>query len=147
MHDIADDSTIACLQHVKYPDKLPSEYICLGYLPLSVAPIRTGPHRRPPAAAALLQRDHAWLISHRDDSADSAHAAAFRQLQARRLAGEPVAYLLGEREFYSRMFRITPDVLIPRPETELLVELALAHAPQSAPCARSIWAPAAASSH
>lgn len=79
----------------------------------------------------VLQRDHAWLISHRDDSADSAHAAAFRQLQARRLAGEPVAYLLGEREFYSRMFRITPDVLIPRPETELLVELALAHAPQS----------------
>lgn len=78
----------------------------------------------------ILDCDHAWLISHRDDHASTEHVEAFRQLQAKRLAGEPVAYLLGEREFFSRMFTVTPDVLIPRSETELLVELALAHAPQ-----------------
>jgi release factor glutamine methyltransferase len=48
----------------------------------------------------------------------------------RRYAGEPIAYLVGTREFYGLPFRVTPDVLIPRPETELLVELALRHLPQ-----------------
>lgn len=48
----------------------------------------------------------------------------------RRLAGEPVAYILGEREFYGLDFQVTPDVLIPRSETELLVELALARVPE-----------------
>jgi release factor glutamine methyltransferase len=52
-------------------------------------------------------------------------AARFRLLVARRLRGEPVAYLLGEREFYGRRFLVDPRVLIPRPETEHLVEAAL----------------------
>jgi release factor glutamine methyltransferase len=51
----------------------------------------------------------------------------FRALVERREAGEPVAYLVGEREFFGRPFLVTPAVLIPRPDTELLVELALAH--------------------
>ena len=51
--------------------------------------------------------------------------AAFRELVRRRAEGTPVAYLVGRREFYSLSFRVTPDVLIPRPETELLVVAAL----------------------
>ena len=55
-----------------------------------------------------------------------AAAAPYRQLVARRCAGEPVAYLRGYKEFYGRPFVVGRDVLIPRPETELLVEAALA---------------------
>ncbi|CAL93599.1 peptide chain release factor N(5)-glutamine methyltransferase [Azoarcus olearius] len=51
----------------------------------------------------------------------------FSRLVERRVEGEPVAYLIGEREFYGRSFAVTPAVLIPRPDTELLVELAVAH--------------------
>lgn len=57
-------------------------------------------------------------------------SAAFETLLARRLAGEPVAYILGEREFYGLMLEVTPAVLIPRPETELLVDTAIALRPQ-----------------
>lgn len=53
------------------------------------------------------------------------HCQQFLALASRREAGEPIAYLLGEREFYGRGFKVSPDVLIPRPETELLVEVAL----------------------
>ncbi len=55
------------------------------------------------------------------DPADEALRAAFRELVRRRAEGTPVAYLVGHREFYSLDFRVTPDVLIPRPETEVLV--------------------------
>ena len=57
-------------------------------------------------------------------------ATAFDALLARRLAGEPVAYILGEREFYGLALEVTPAVLIPRPETELLVDTALATKPK-----------------
>ena len=60
-----------------------------------------------------------------DDVPDDERRAAFRELVRRRAEGTPVAYLVGRREFYSLMFRVTPDVLIPRPETELLVVAAL----------------------
>ncbi|HYJ18526.1 MAG TPA: peptide chain release factor N(5)-glutamine methyltransferase [Burkholderiales bacterium] len=67
----------------------------------------------------------AWLSAHRDDSADSAQTIRFRMLLKQRSVGQPVAYLTGKREFYGREFRVTPDVLIPRPDTETLVEAAL----------------------
>lgn len=67
----------------------------------------------------------AWLIAHENDAIPDVALAVYGKLLARRLAGEPVAYLLGEKEFFGRTFKVNPAVLIPRPETELLVELAL----------------------
>lgn len=71
----------------------------------------------------------AWLIAHDRDTPSDAQIAAADTLLTRRLAGEPIAYLVGTREFYGRPFEVSPAVLIPRPDTELLVELALAHMP------------------
>lgn len=73
----------------------------------------------------VLGVGHAWLIAHGRDALDSAPAAVFAALSERRRAGEPVAYLVGSREFYGLAIQVTPAVLIPRPETELLVDLAL----------------------
>jgi release factor glutamine methyltransferase len=67
-----------------------------------------------------------WLIAHGRDELDAHHVAAIERLVERRAAGEPVAYILGEREFFGRTFRVTPDTLIPRPETEHVIEAALA---------------------
>lgn len=75
----------------------------------------------------VLQWPAARLVARPESQLDASDWAAFRQLIERRVAGEPVAYLVGEREFFGRSFLVTPAVLIPRPETELLVELALAH--------------------
>ena len=76
-------------------------------------------------AAFALDLDRAAIAAHPMRPVDAPAAARLQTLFARRRAGEPVAYLLGQREFWSRDFRLTPAVLIPRPETELLVETAL----------------------
>ncbi|KAB2312582.1 peptide chain release factor N(5)-glutamine methyltransferase [Betaproteobacteria bacterium SCN2] len=73
--------------------------------------------------------NRAWLIAHEHDELPAAPLEKYQALLARRLAGEPVAYLLGEKEFFGRSFHVTPAVLVPRPETELLVELALEKLP------------------
>ena len=65
------------------------------------------------------------LYTRFDDIPDETERTAFRELVRRRAEGAPVAYLVGRREFYSLSFRVTPDVLIPRPETEFLVVAAL----------------------
>ena len=83
-----------------------------------------------PADAALLLahvlgRPRGWLHAHGDEEVGAAEAERFEQLLARRLAGEPVAYLTGTRGFWSFALSVTPDTLVPRPETERLVELAL----------------------
>lgn len=88
--------------------------------------------RIPPSEARLLlhhvcRRPAAHLAAWPEEVLPMAEWDAFRVLVGRRAAGEPVAYLTGEREFYGRVFKVSPKVLIPRPETELLVELALAH--------------------
>lgn len=74
----------------------------------------------------VLDRPAAWLIAHDDQVLDEDELLAFASLAARRAGGEPVAYLVGHREFFGREFAVSGDVLIPRPETELLVEIALA---------------------
>ena len=67
----------------------------------------------------------AWVTTHTDQVADSDAAERFQSLVALRVGGHPVAYLLGVKEFYGLPLRVTPDVLIPRPETEELVGAAL----------------------
>lgn len=73
----------------------------------------------------VLRRNLAWLAAHGDEPMTAREAKAFDALARRRRDGEPIAYLTGRREFYGLDLEVTPDVLIPRPETELLVELAL----------------------
>lgn len=80
----------------------------------------------------LLEKNLAWLEAHRDDELPEAIVLRFTERVTRRAEGEPVAYLLGSREFYGRDFAVTPAVLIPRHETELLVELALIKLPKLA---------------
>lgn len=77
-----------------------------------------------------LSVERVWLYAHGDDLISADSAAMFHVLIARRAAGEPLAYITGRREFFSLDLVVTPDVLIPRAETELLVELALHKIPQ-----------------
>jgi release factor glutamine methyltransferase len=75
----------------------------------------------------LTQRSRAQLLAFDDAPVDALTAALFRIAAQRRAAGEPLAYITGTREFWSMPLVVSPAVLVPRPETELLVELCLAH--------------------
>ncbi len=75
--------------------------------------------------AHVLDVERTWLVAHSDERLESEQVKAFERLVKRRLAREPVAYLVGHKEFYGHDFIVTPDVLIPRPETEDLVDLTL----------------------
>lgn len=76
----------------------------------------------------VLGVERAYLLAHPEAELTAEQAERFEAWVARCAAGEPVAYILGRRAFYDRDFFVTPDVLIPRPETELLLENALAWA-------------------
>lgn len=80
--------------------------------------------------AHVLGKSHGWLYAHDDAQVDAEAMARFDQLVARRQHGEPVAYITGRRGFWTLDLLVTPDTLIPRPETELLVELALQRIPE-----------------
>ena len=75
--------------------------------------------------AHALRVERPWIVAHGRDPVPDAQAQAVEALFARRRAGEPIAYLTGEREFYSLALHVIPGVLIPRPETELVVDQAL----------------------
>ncbi len=83
--------------------------------------------------ARALDVDRTWLIAHDRDLLPPEQLQAVEAQVRRRTRGEPLAYILGEREFYGRSFKVSPDVLIPRPDTELLVEAALERLPQERP--------------
>ena len=109
-------------------------------LPTSVgAALALARGRLPASEARLLLREilgctAAQIAAYPERALAAGQAGRFVELLTRRVAGEPVAYLLGEREFYGRRFGVSPAVLIPRPETELVVDLVLARvAPGSAP--------------
>ena len=94
---------------------------------------RIGREDAEPLLIHALGVDRAWLFAHATDPVAAAAAARVRALVERRAAGEPVAYLTGRRGFWTLDLEVTPDTLIPRPETELLVELALARIGRDAP--------------
>lgn len=77
----------------------------------------------------LLQQNRAWLIAHDDQTLPEAMAAAFEDGRRRVADGEPLAYLIGEQAFYGLRLQVTPAVLVPRPDTETLVDWALALLP------------------
>ncbi len=74
----------------------------------------------------VLGSSRSGLVVRGSDAIDGSSCSAYEELIARRRGGQPLAYLTGSREFWSLPLIVTPDVLVPRPETELLVELALA---------------------
>lgn len=78
----------------------------------------------------VMQLSHVQLLTQSERTLTDEEAARLNELVARRIAGEPVAYLIGEREFFGLPFGVNASVLIPRPETELLVELAMERLPQ-----------------
>jgi release factor glutamine methyltransferase len=82
----------------------------------------------------VLRVNRAYLMTYPERELDAGELAAYTTLLTRRLQGEPMAYLFGEREFYGLMFNVTTATLIPRPDTELLVGLALARIPLGQPC-------------
>lgn len=82
--------------------------------------------------AHSLGLERSALYAHPEQAPGAEQLATCRACIAERASGKPLAYLTGEKEFWSMAFKVTPDTLIPRPETELLVELALAHAPPHA---------------
>ena len=83
--------------------------------------------------AFVLAKNRSYLRAWNDKILDTAIVERFEFLISRRLEGVPIAYLTGTREFWSREFIVSPDVLIPRPDTELLIELCLAQIPENAP--------------
>ncbi len=102
------------------------------FLSRATGQLQSGPHAERARADAetlllhVLEANRAWLISHGEDGIGEESASRYTELVERRFRGEPIQYITGETEFYGLPFRVTPDVLIPRPETEHLVEQAIA---------------------
>lgn len=85
-----------------------------------------------------LDRPREWLIAHDDEPVDGAVALRFERDLRQRAAGTPLAYLLGEKEFHGLMLEVRPAVLVPRPETELLVDWAIERLREAGPAPRGV---------
>src|SRR3974390_3533763 len=111
------------------------------------AQLSTGPHpdrARRDAETLLLHvtgKSKAWLMTHDDEDFAGCNAIRYQGILDRRAKGEPLQYITGEAEFYGLPFRVTPDVLIPRPETEHLIEkvIELVGAPSFPRSVREGW--------
>jgi release factor glutamine methyltransferase len=79
-----------------------------------------------------IDMPRSYLFAHPEDELDALTQARFEAVVARREAGMPIAYIMGSREFWSHEFAVSPATLVPRPETELLVNLALSEIPRDA---------------
>ena len=88
--------------------------------------------------AHLLGKDRSWLFGHHEEPLSAGHAEAYTALIERRMGREPVAYLIGHREFYGIDLLVDPRVLIPRPETEMLVDAALDFLEERPPAAQRV---------
>jgi release factor glutamine methyltransferase len=76
--------------------------------------------------AHIIQKDRVWLITHRGDALEDKSQRDFDDAIGRRIRREPLQHIIGNQEFWGLKFKVTPDVLIPRPETEFIIEAALA---------------------
>lgn len=92
------------------------------------AGVPSPPHEARVLLAGVLRTSHAWLLAHPETELRPADRSAFITAVERRVAHEPVAYILGHKEFFGLDLEVSPAVLIPRPETELLVEAGLEEA-------------------
>ena len=100
--------------------------ITTGAEALKAAGIEVGRLDAGSLMAHALDCDRAFLIAHSDEPLADEQRRVYQESIARRAAGEPLQYITGRQEFFALEFAVTPDVLIPRPETELIVEIAIA---------------------
>lgn len=83
--------------------------------------------------AAAVDRSRSWLFAHLEETLTTEQRQQLQHLSTRRASGEPMAYILGYQEFWGLKFKVTPDVLVPRPETEHMIEWILTHFPSHCP--------------
>ena len=126
-------------------DAEPECFRNLRFFGRSFRPSGRSPTARRDAELLLMRaadRDRAWLLTHPEAELTPEQSAQFESWIARRAQHEPIQYILGETEFYGLMLKVSPDVLIPRPETEhLRRSSALDACRTNRPCASAMWAP------
>ena len=81
----------------------------------------------------VLKKERIYLYVHFDEPLETAELSSYRELIKKRLSHEPIAYIIGEREFMGLTFKVTPDTLVPRPDTEILVEAAMGRLKKQVP--------------